>query len=166
MSELFAPADVSWTGVSPRLATARRLVGCPLPLLGAVGLAVAALTTDLDTVFIVILWASAAVLLVTALSIFVWAGRNRRRWGYAERDDDLLVTHGILFRRTVAVPYGRMQFVDVNAGPLARSFGFASVSLHTASQVTAATVPGLPTAEARRLRNRLTELGEAHGAGL
>ena len=35
-----------------------------------------------------------------------------------------------------------------------------------ASAETAADIPGLPAAEATRLRNRLTELGEAHGAGL
>jgi len=59
-----------------------------------------------------------------------------------------------------------MQFVDVQAGPLARAYGVASVTLHTASAETAADIPGLPAAEATRLRNRLTELGEAHGAGV
>lgn len=166
MSELFAPSDVQWKPVSPKLATARRLVGCPLPLLGAIALAVVALLPDVEGTAAAAAWAGAALALIIAAAIFVWAGRNQRRWGYAEREDDLLVTHGILFRRSVAVPYGRMQFVDVQAGPVARMFGFASVSLHTASQATAATVPGLPTDEARRLRNRLTELGEAHGAGL
>ena len=40
---------------------------------------------------------------------------------------------GIVFRQLVVVPYGRMQYVDVNAGPLARRFRIASVQLHTAS---------------------------------
>ena len=52
---------------------------------------------------------------------------------YAERADDLLIRTGIMFRSLVVVPYGRMQYVDVNAGPLARRFGIASVQLHTAS---------------------------------
>ena len=71
-----------------------------------------------------------------------------------------------MFKRLVAIPYGRMQFVDVEAGPLARAYGVATVTLHTASPETAADIPGLPAAEATRLRNRLTELGEAHGAGV
>ena len=79
---------------------------------------------------------------------------------------NLLVTGGVMFRRLVAVPYGRMQFVDMQAGPIDRAFGIASVTLHTASTETAATIPGLPADEATRLRNRLTELGESHGAGL
>jgi len=66
----------------------------------------------------------------------------------------------------VGVPYGRLQFVDVTAGPLARAFGFATVTLHPASTSTAAAIPGVPLDEAARLRNRLTELGESHGAGV
>ena len=43
-----------------------------------------------------------------------------------------------------------MQFVDVQAGPIDRAFGIASVTLHTASTETAATIPGLPADEATR----------------
>jgi hypothetical protein len=42
----------------------------------------------------------------------------------------------------------------------------ATVSLKTASPETNATIPGLPPEEAARLRDRLTELGEAHASGL
>jgi membrane protein YdbS with pleckstrin-like domain len=101
-----------------------------------------------------------------ALWGFVWAGRNQRSWGYAENSDDLLVTRGVMFKRLVAIPYGRMQFVDVQAGPIHRAYGIATVTLHTASTETAADIPGLPADEATRLRNRLTELGESRGAGI
>ena len=47
--------------------------------------------------------------------------RQVRALAYAERADDLLVRRGIMFRSLVVVPYGRMQYVDVNAGPLART---------------------------------------------
>ncbi|TDC52473.1 hypothetical protein E1212_08935 [Jiangella ureilytica] len=92
--------------------------------------------------------------------------RNWRAWGYAERLDDLLVTHGVMFRRLTVVPYGRMQFVDVASGPLERRYGLATVQLHTASPATDAKIPGLPAAEAARLRDRLSALGEAQAAGL
>ena len=117
-------------------------------------------------------WLSVAGIVLAVLSVvgagwgWSWAGRNQRSWGYAEESDDLLVTRGVMFKRLVAIPYGRMQFVDVEAGPLDRAFGVATVTLHTASAETAADIPGLPAEEATRLRNRLTELGEAHGAGV
>ena len=44
--------------------------------------------------------------------------RAVKAWGYAERDNDLLVRHGLVIRRLSIVPYARMQFVDVTAGPL------------------------------------------------
>lgn len=100
----------------------------------------------------------------------VWAllliPRNWQAWGYAERDDDLLVTRGVMFRALTVVPYGRMQFVDVSSGPLERRYGLATVQLHTASPATDAKIPGLPAAEAARLRDRLSALGEAQAAGL
>ncbi len=76
------------------------------------------------------------------------------------------MTRWTLRRRLVVVPYGRMQYVDVQAGPLDRAFGIAQVQLYTASAGTDASIPGLPPEEAARLRDRLTELGEAHASGL
>ncbi|MDQ7904287.1 PH domain-containing protein [Phytohabitans sp. ZYX-F-186] len=92
--------------------------------------------------------------------------RAVRAWGYAERDNDLLVRHGLLVRRLSIVPYARMQFVDVTAGPLERAFGLATVQLHTAAAASDAKIPGLPPDEASRLRDRLTALGEDRAEGL
>jgi membrane protein YdbS with pleckstrin-like domain len=93
-------------------------------------------------------------------------GRRIAAWSYAEREDDLLVQRGLLVRRLSVVPYGRMQFVDVVAGPLERSFGLATVRLHTAAAATDARIPGLAAGEAARLRDTLASLGEARSAGL
>ncbi|MEH0845072.1 PH domain-containing protein [Micromonospora sp. CPCC 205711] len=92
--------------------------------------------------------------------------RAVRAWGYAERENDLLVRHGLLVRRLSIVPYSRMQFVDVSAGPLERAFNLATVQLHTAAAASDARVPGLRPAEASRLRDRLTALGEDRAEGL
>ncbi|MFF3930977.1 PH domain-containing protein [Streptomyces hirsutus] len=112
-------------------------------------------------------WAAFALL---PLALLVWGWvmleRNWRSWRYAERSDDLLISRGVLWRQETVVPYGRMQLVEVTSGPLERHFGLASVQLHTAAAATDATIPGLVPAEAERLRDRLTELGEARSAGL
>ena len=163
MDDLFTPPSGDWQRVSPKLATIRRnLILVPAGVMVVVGALLIVLLPDLS-------WIGALVIVVALAAAFwgwLWAGRNQRSWGYAENDDDLLVTSGVMFKRLVAIPYGRMQFVDVEAGPLARAYGVATVTLHTASTETAADIPGLPAAEATRLRNRLTELGEAHGAGV
>lgn len=100
-------------------------------------------------------------------AITLWFMRNRvRSWAYQERDEDLIVERGILVRRLSVVPYGRMQFVDVTAGPIDRVFRLATVRLHTAAAASDARIPGLEREEAARLRDRLAALGEAKAAGL
>ncbi len=115
-------------------------------------------------------WVAAVAVLVVAAAGAVaalWFARNRfRSWAYLERDEDLIVERGVLIRRLSVVPYGRMQFVDVTAGPIERSFRLATVRLHTAAAASDARIPGLERAEAARLRDRLAALGEAKAAGL
>ncbi len=108
--------------------------------------------------------AVAAVLLV-AVAWILLRGRYRS-WGYLERVDDLVVRRGLLFRQATVVPYGRMQFIDVSAGPIDRLFGLATVQLHTAAAASDARIPGLEQREADRLRDRLASLGEAQATGL
>src|SRR5918911_5174130 len=159
--EPFQPPHVRWVRVSPRLATARRLVACvPLAVVAA-GAGVLA-----GTLAVSWLWAVAG--LVLAVAVWAWwlVGRQVRAWGYAEREDDLLVRHGVMWRTVVVVPYGRMQYVDVYAGPVDRAFELAKVQLHTASAGTDAYIPGLRPPEAARLRDRLASRGEARLAGL
>jgi hypothetical protein len=109
---------------------------------------------------------AAAVVLVAGTLTDVLLQRRVAAWGFCERADDLLVRRGLMVRRLSLVPYGRMQFVDVSAGPLERSFGLATLRLHTAAAASDARIPGLPRAEAERLRDQLSTLGGARMAGL
>ncbi len=107
-----------------------------------------------------------AVVLVAGGVADQFAGRRVRAWSYAERADDLLVRRGVMFRRMSVIPYGRMQYVEVTAGPFERAFGLATVQMHTAAAASDARIPGLEAAEAGRLRDQLTTLGEAQATGL
>jgi uncharacterized protein len=109
-----------------------------------------------------------SVLVWVALGgLFAWFFRRRvRAWRYLERHEDLLVARGVMVQRLSVVPYGRMQFVEVTAGPVERLFHLSTVKLHTAAAASDARIPGLEAAEAARLRDRLTELGEAMAAGM
>jgi membrane protein YdbS with pleckstrin-like domain len=96
-----------------------------------------------------------------------WFVRRRyRAWRYKERHEDLLVARGVMVQRLSVVPYGRMQFVEVTAGPMERVFHLSTVKLHTAAAASDARIPGLRPDEAARLRDRLTQLGEANAAGM
>lgn len=111
-------------------------------------------------------WIWPAILAVIAVISGFFAARRARAIGYQLRDDDLLFRKGLLFSRLVAVPYGRMQLVDVQRGPVARLLGLASLKMVTAAAVTGVQIPGLPAAEAEQLRDHLIAVAETRRAGL
>lgn len=166
MPDHSAPAftwSEGWTPVSPKLVVARRFTLLLSYVVVAAGVVALALLPQVPG------WIAPTAGAV-AVVVLVWAwwliGRRVRSFGYAERGDDLLVTSGIMFRRLVIVPYGRMQLVDVKAGPIDRWMGITTVQLHTAAATTDATIPGLEPQVAADLRDRLAQRGEQRSAGL
>ena len=111
-------------------------------------------------------WVVLAVVVVVSVFALVIAPRRARSIGYRLRDDDLLFRRGIMFQRFVSVPYGRMQLIDINRGPVSRMLGLADLKFVTAAASTGVMVPGLPEPEAAELRDRLVELAESRRAGL
>jgi membrane protein YdbS with pleckstrin-like domain len=108
-----------------------------------------------------------AVVILAGGTTFAWFVRRRfTAWRYQERHEDLIVARGVMVQRLSVVPYGRMQFVEVTAGPVERIFQLSTVKLHTAAAASDARIPGLEREEAARLRDRLTELGESMAAGM
>ncbi len=152
----------AWKRPSPRLRHVRHIEAL-VPT--AAGAAAAAILLALEVSALAAIGGALAVLVAGAV-LDVLLQRRVGAWGYLEREDDLLVRRGLMVHRLSVVPYGRMQFVDVTAGPIERSFGLATVRLHTAAAATDARIPGLEAAEAARLRDQLAALGEANAAGL
>lgn len=111
-------------------------------------------------------WFVLAVVAVGTVVRLVIAPRQARAIGYRLRDDDLLFRRGIMVQRLVAVPYGRMQLIDVTRGPVRRMLGLADLKFVTAAAATGVEIPGLPEDEAERLRDRLVALAESRRAGL
>lgn len=154
--------EQGWHGLDPALLTLRRAESVVLvAVVTAAAAAVLALTAGRGPAL-----AAAAVGVVVLLLALRTVSRRFAAWGWAEREDDLLLRRGVLVQRTTVVPYGRMQFVDLTVGPLDRRFGLAGVRLHTASPHTDAHLPGLRADDAVRLRDRLAALGEARAAGV
>lgn len=159
MTDPFDDPTVTWRPVDPRLTAVRRLEW--------------AIPTVLVVVLLLVLRVGVGVpvwLVAAPLALYGWlwwlVGRQVGAWGYAERAEELLVRRGRIWRRLAVIPYGRLQYVDVQDGPIVRSFGLASVQLHTASAHSDARIPGLPAAEAALLRDRLTARGQAQLSGL
>ena len=153
--------DLSWQRPSPRLLRARRiqtaLATVPLALIAGLACASVSATTGA---------AAAAAIVIAGLIAERFLARRIAAWGFAERHEDLMVRRGVLVRRLSVIPYGRMQFIDVTAGPIERSLGLATVRMHTAAAASDARIPGLEREVAARLRDQLAALGQAQAAGL
>ena len=168
-TEAIDPPGISWLRVSPKYITVR-LAGWALATVVMVGLLCVPLLLVLTGWWERFpLWlaiALPAAMLVLSLWRLLLIPRQVRAIGYVEREDDLLIRRGIFFQRVLVVPYGRMQYVDIGAGPVERGLGLCTLKLHTASAGTNAEIPGLPAAEGARLREQLSARGEARLAGL
>lgn len=95
------------------------------------------------------------VALVCAVLAGVVPAVRYRRWGYALRDRDLAIRHGVLWVTVSVIPYSRLQFVDTQQGPLDRLFGLSQLVVHTAALGVSGRLPGLDAQRAEELRERL-----------
>ncbi|WP_373889807.1 PH domain-containing protein [Microbacterium sp. ASV81] len=92
--------------------------------------------------------------------------RQARAIGYMLRADDIVFRRGILWQRMIAVPYGRMQLVDITRGPVDRAFGIAKLKLVTAAATTGVEIPGMTEEAAEALRDTLIDVAEMRRTGL
>lgn len=148
------------TPVSPKLAAVRLISTLPFEAILAIGLAAAGWFVHwafyIGTALAVVLLVWHAILIPLQVRHTAWL----------ETDDELLITRGKLWHTFTVVPYGRIQFVDVTAGPLMRAFGLKTVSLNTASSTSDSSVPGLENDVADALRERLAEKARERMSGL
>ncbi len=149
-----------WRPVSRRLITARSIT-----------LAISLSLLVVPLVVVAVLWTSWAWVPVGLLALgWLWGQwlvvRQVPAISYAELPDEIAIRRGRVLRQLVTIPYGRIQYVDLDSGPLLRQLGLANIEVHTASPSSSGQIPGLPGAEAEALRERLAAGGEAQRAGL
>lgn len=85
--------------------------------------------------------------------------RRVRAIGYRDGEEDLTIGSGIMFREVRSIPYGRVQSVKIDEGPVDRKYGLAKLTVSTAADGSTVVLPGLPKDEAERLRALLTDRG-------
>ncbi|WP_404474897.1 PH domain-containing protein [Microbacterium aerolatum] len=153
--------DGHWHQISPRYVTSQFVQnGIALALLVAV---VLVLTLVLDQTWA---WIPGGILAVVILVTLAILPRQAKAIGYMLREDDIVFRKGILWQRIIAVPYGRMQLVDITHGPLDRAFGVAQLKMVTAAATTGVQIPGLTQAAAESLRDTLIDVAETRRTGL
>jgi len=100
-----------------------------------------------------------AWVVMTGAALFLasrWPSWEYRVAGYRVYPDRVEVWRGLLWRKAESVPTSRVQYTDVQQGPLQRRHGIATLVVHTAGTAGAEVeVPGLLHARAIELRDWL-----------
>jgi membrane protein YdbS with pleckstrin-like domain len=96
------------------------------------------------------------VLLVAAFLVIRVPLRRYAARGFVMGDDRLRVVRGLWFHSDTVVPFGRVQHIDVDQGPLERAYGLATLTLHTAGNHNASVaLPGLSNDDALAMREEI-----------
>lgn len=161
MTQFLDLPATTWRRVSPKYVVVDMVGTLIFGIIVAVAASIPAITSGVTW-----LWSLPAVIGIVFLIALALTPRRVRSIGYALRQDDLLFRRGLMFQRVVAVPYGRMQLVDINRGPVARALGLSELKFVTAAASTGVLIPGLPESDAEELRDKLVELAESRRAGL
>jgi membrane protein YdbS with pleckstrin-like domain len=95
------------------------------------------------------------VLIVGGLLAWRLPAAMYEHWSYQLAEDALELRHGVLQRVHSAIPYWRVQYIDVQQGPIERAIGLARLVVHTAAASTDAEIPGIDADRAEALRRLL-----------
>lgn len=96
------------------------------------------------------------VALVAAYLVLYLPMRRYVTRGYSLEQERLRVVRGVLFRSDTVVPFGRVQHIDVDQGPLERGYGLATLTVHTAGTHNASvSLPGLAHEDALAMREEI-----------
>jgi membrane protein YdbS with pleckstrin-like domain len=99
---------------------------------------------------------SILVPLLGLLSVTIVPNRRYRRLAYVLHPTMLQVVRGWLFHTDTIVPLVRVQHIDVTRGPLEKSFGTATLIVHTAGTHNSVVVlPGLAPERAAEIRDEI-----------
>ena len=96
------------------------------------------------------------VLLAYAFVAYTVPARKYRHWGYDMGKGQLRVVRGYMLYRDTIVPFGRIQHIDVDQGPIDRRYGLAKLTVHTAGNHNSTVVlPGLAHTDALAMREAI-----------
>jgi uncharacterized protein len=94
------------------------------------------------------------VLIIAVYVIFIVPVRKYNNWGYHMGGDRIRIVRGYMFHADTIVPFGRIQHIDVEQGPIQRPYGLATLTVHTAgNHNSTVSLPGILHSNAIEMRD-------------
>lgn len=75
------------------------------------------------------------------------------RWRYELAETALELRRGVVVQTHTAIPYFRVQHIDITRSPVERALGLSQLVVRTAAASTDATIPGVAVSDADELRD-------------
>lgn len=96
-----------------------------------------------------------ALVLAVLLGVVVWRMSRLayERWRYELAPETLELRRGVVVHSHTAIPYFRVQHIDITRSPVERLLGLSQLVVRTAAATTDATIPGVAASEAESLRD-------------
>lgn len=96
---------------------------------------------------------AAVVAVVAALAVWRLSRSAYDAWRYELTAGTLELRRGVVIRSHTAIPYFRVQHIDITRSPIERALGLSQLVVRTAAATTDARLPGIALADAELLRD-------------
>lgn len=122
----------------------------------------------------IILW-GAIVFIAYIIFCYIWANLSYKSWKYELTDVAFRIERGVVWKKYVSIPYGRIQNVDIYRGVLDRMLGLSNLKIQTAGfggnytnpfGAAEGKLPGLSVQKAEELRDELIKRSQENKQGL
>lgn len=98
-------------------------------------------------------WGIAGAWLLLFMFTLWHTWRNFQVQGFLVREHDLTYRTGVFFRKTIVIPYNRVQHCEVRQGPIERYFNLRRIEVFTAGgESSDLSIPGLASDRAEQLK--------------
>ena len=92
------------------------------------------------------------------LIIFTFTGFSFRKKKYVFREHDLIYSSGVVFTKSILIPYNRIQHLAVHQGVFSRIYNLASIQFYTAGGSSSdISIKGLSKEDADRWKEFVSE---------
>lgn len=154
--------DRGWITVQRIAGTITASIVSVALLIGAISFIAARSTGFLTGLLVLGVWG--AITVVAGGLALLWPPVRYRHTSYRLDDRGMQIRHGVWWKSVVNVPHSRVQHTDVQQGPIERSFGLATLIIHTAgTQHAAIPLSGLAHDTALEIRDYLLEARDPTG---
>jgi membrane protein YdbS with pleckstrin-like domain len=148
------PVDIRSVKIARIIGGSMTLVIAMLPLIFVtIGWAMGGIPT---LVYLPLLGGLFLLLALFLLFAYKWPAAHHRRLRYLVDEGGLRIRRGVFWRKVIWIPISRVQHTDHSQGPVQRSFGLATLTVHTAGTAGASiSLAGLEHGIAARLCDHL-----------